>query len=361
MSNAQSSDIVIYDLTSSSIETESSSTLNSLSDKDIFLNVSTIDDLCSTWKSRTTSLNLSADRVATDFKVLTSYGIIENYTVCLSTAINSLVQSVNQISKQVSNAKEQQVSVDYEYSSNNSSINSNYYTSTGSNLNTETITNVDNNVLNLNINTSTVFEQLNIEDCVGVAVELYSIANNRNINIENLIESDIELDLIKRKLLQSPNISDSLKEFISIMNVEMLKQFLKQMNSSNILSNIVSEDIGYLHDYLERVASLNNITIDSLLNDTNNSKLLYNSVNYYIEATKYLNGLTNNSVFAIRETLLKVYDGNEIGNMDSNLISSVRMILESIASKHEMSCEDLIDNVDLIGSELKNFSYSKML
>lgn len=347
-----------YDI-SSYVSSEESATLSSLSEKEIFLNVSSITDLCSTWNSRITSLNLTAERVASDFKVLTSYGIVENYITSLSTAVNFLTQNVNQVSQKINDTKEQQVTVDNSYSEYKSSDSYNYSTDSGNNSYTGTNTSVNNNTLDTNVNHESNLGTLNYQDYLGLSSSLSSIVSNSNLSLEELIATVDNASMIKEELLKSFGISDELKAIITAMDPEVLLIALKALYANGALEMPDSSVVQYLYDYLERVASLNNISLSSLITDTNNKDLLYNSINYYNDAVEHFNKISNNGIISIRSDLLRIYDGDNIGDMNSEVVNSVRSVIDIMASSSNSSYEYLLNNGKLIEDTVNVVSDSK--
>lgn len=347
-----------YDI-SSYVSSEESAILSSLSEKEIFLNVSSITDLCFTWNSRITSLNLTAERVASDFKVLTSYGIVENYITNLSTAVNFLTQNVNQVSQKINDTKEQQVIVDNSYSEYKSSDNYNYSTDSVNNSYTGTNTSVNNNTLDANVNHESNLGTLNYQDYFGLSSSLSSIVSNSNISLEELIATVDNASMIKEELLKSFGLSDELKTIITAMEPEVLLIALKALYANGALEMPDSSVVQYLYYYLERVASLNNISLSSLITDTNNKDLLYNSINYYNDAVEHFNKISNNGIIFIRSDLLRIYDGDNIGNMNSEVVNSVRSVIDIMASSSNSSYEYLLNNGKLIEDNVRVVSDSK--
>ena len=346
-------------------------TLAELSDKEIFLNVSSISDLCSSWNSRVNALNLTADRVNSDFSTFVSYGILENYIKCLATAINSLTATISQVNTQINNTKNNQVDVDYQYSGGNNNSGTNYngsnssggsnnyggsnYTSSGGNhSNTSSNTSVNNNNHNTNIgvgSSTTPVNGITDNDYLGISTELFSIATSTNTLLGNLLSDEKQATVIKEKLLASVNISDELKNVITSMEPEVLRQTLKSMYSNGLLKDSMSSDsISYLYKYLEKVAALNEISVSELITNSTHKELLYSSINDYNAAVGHLDKLANNSIIAVRNNLLQIYDGDQIQDLNKNVVDSVRNVLDILSENNDTSYEYLLNN----GAEIRN-------
>ena len=349
------------------LSTSDAATLAELSDKEIFLNVSSINDLCSSWNSRVTALNLTADRVNSDFSTFVSYGILDNYIKCLATAINSLTATISQVNTQINSTKNNQVDVDYQYSggnnyNNNYGSNSNgsgsggnsYGSSGGNHSNTSSNTQVNNNNHNTNIgggSSTTPVNGITDNDYLGISTELFSIATATNSLLGNLLSDETQSTVIKEKLLGSVNISDELKGVINSMEPEVLRQTLKSMYDNGLLKDTMSADsISYLYKYLEKVAVLNNISVSDLISNSTHKDLLYSSIEDYNAAVGHLDKLANNSIIAVRNNLLQIYDGDQIQDLNKNVVDSVRNVLDILSENNDTSYEYLLNN----GAEIRN-------
>ena len=115
--NTDSNDLETVTSESDEYNSEDNVNLNSLSDKEIFLDFISISSLCSSWKSQINSLNLTSERVSSSaLKYFSDNGILENYIVCLSTAVNSLIMSVNNIINSIETSSDSQFATDSSYS-----------------------------------------------------------------------------------------------------------------------------------------------------------------------------------------------------------------------------------------------------
>ena len=362
------------------ISADESFVMNSFSDKEILLNVSSISDLCATWTNRVNSLNLTSERITSDFSIFTSYGILSNYFTSLSTAVNFLTQNVSEINKQISSAKEQQIIVDDDYSVEQDQVYYDYNTNIGSNSDSGSNTTVNNNNYDTNINNNTVSNTnngnsgssapnsveittntlsiLSLQDYLGLSIALGSIVKTSNLSLSQLLSTN-NATIVKDMLLKSPNVSETIKQIIVSMDPNVLIAELKMLVSNGTINVVDSENIKYLHDYLGNIAKTNNTTIGELVTDSNKKGLLYDSVNYYKGAVNHFNNISNNGIISIRRDLLNIYDGDGISDMDSNVVSSVRSIIDSLASDSHSSYEYLLNNGKAIVDAVSTVSDSK--
>ena len=317
--------VVEYDNNDSSI-------LNTLSDKEIFLDSASITTLCSTWKSRVNELNLNSNRVNSAFKTFSENGILENYIVCLSTAINSLTITVNNISDTINDNKDNQIVIDNSYS--NSNRNSTSSSSLPSN---------DNN------NFTSVIDNIDVNDYANISVITSDFLISTNTSIDNIFNNDVQISNLKKILLNSVNISSDLKNIIANMDSSIFKQFLKKLYTNNNIYTASSEEITFIKAYLEEISKANNIDYNLLITDINNNKFLYSGIHYYKEALTYIESIINEDINVFRQKIFDIYDGNSISEMDSNLVFSIRSILASLSSIHNVSCEELING------DIKNY------
>lgn len=339
--NTDSNDLETVTSESDEYNSEDNVNLNSLSDKEIFLDFTSISSLCSSWKSQINSLNLTSERVSSSaLKYFSDNGILENYIVCLSTAVNSLIMSVNNIINSIETSSDSQFATDSSYSKYSGTKSSNYSTNSAGSSYNGANTDVNNNELDLSINTDSLVENLTSKDSILMSILISNILNDSDLN--SLLDDENKLSELKKVILDSVNINDELKEAISEMDIEVFKKFLKSMADNGALNTVSDDSISFLHNYLVKISSINNISYDSLINDPSNESLLYNNVNYFNDAVNYLDSISNDDVETIKENLFDIYDGNSISDVNQNRVDAVRNIIDVLSENNNVSYENLI-------------------
>ena len=339
--NTDSNDLETVTSESDEYNSEDNVNLNSLSDKEIFLDFTSISSLCSSWKSQINSLNLTSERVSSSaLKYFSDNGILENYIVCLSTAVNSLIMSVNNIINSIETSSDSQFATDSSYSKYSGTKSSNYSTNSAGSSYNGANTDVNNNELDLSINTDSLVENLTSKDSILMSILISNILKDGDLN--SLLDDENKLSELKKVILDSVNINDELKEVISKMDIEVFKKFLKSMADKGSLNTVSDDSISFLHNYLVKISSINNISYDSLINDPSNESLLYNNVNYFNDAVNYLDSISNDDVETIKENLFDIYDGNAISDVNQNRVDAVRNIIDVLSENNNVSYENLI-------------------
>lgn len=339
--NTDSNDLETVTSESDEYNSEDNVNLNSLSDKEIFLDFISISSLCSSWKSQINSLNLTSERVSSSaLKYFSDNGILENYIVCLSTAVNSLIMSVNNIINSIETSSDSQFATDSSYSKYSGTKSSNYSTNSAGSSYNGANTDVNNNELDLSINTDSLVENLTLKDSILMSILISNILKDGDLN--SLLDDENKLSELKKVILDSVNINDELKEVISEMDIEVFKKFLKSMADKGSLNTVSDDSISFLHNYLVKISSINNISYDSLINDPSNESLLYNNVNYFNDAVNYLDSISNDNVETIKENLFDIYDGNAISDVNQNRVDAVRNIIDVLSENNNVSYENLI-------------------
>ncbi len=339
--NTDSNDLETVTSESDEYNSEDNVNLNSLSDKEIFLDFTSISSLCSSWKSQINSLNLTSERVSSSaLKYFSDNGILENYIVCLSTAVNSLIMSVNNIINSIETSSDSQFATDSSYSKYSGTKSSNYSTNSAGSSYNGANTDVNNNELDLSINTDSLVENLTSKDSILMSILISNILKDGDLN--SLLDDENKLSELKKVILDSVNINDELKEVISEMDIEVFKKFLKSMADKGSLNTVSDDSISFLHNYLVKISSINNISYDSLINDPSNESLLYNNVNYFNDAVNYLDSISNDNVETIKENLFDIYDGNAISDVNQNRVDAVRNIIDVLSENNNVSYENLI-------------------
>jgi len=328
-------------------EISEDSITTSLSDKDIVMNFDSIQDLCSEWNSKIVALDLTGDRVIKGLERFTSYGINEKYATSLATAVNSLTLTMSEVITAIKNASNKQKELDEDYTGgrdrtgtgtgNNSSggSNYNYGSNSGSNSDTSSNTTVNNNNEKDEITVATIKEAATINDYIGLSTLLSSIAVNKNSSLDNVLDT-LDVTSIKDKILSSVNLNDNLKKILYNADSTVLKDALIKFYKNGDIKSIDTTGMDYLNSYIERIALKNNMTVTELLTNENNKKLLYNELENYDKAIQLLGDKQKSNV------VKDIYDGNSVENINTSIITTVRDVVDIIASKNNKTPEEVI-------------------
>ena len=248
--------------------------------------------------------------------------------------------SVNNIINSIETSSDSQFATDSSYSKYSGTKSSNYSTNSAGSSYNGANTDVNNNELDLSINTDSLVENLTSKDSILMSILISNILKDGDLN--SLLDDENKLSELKKVILDSVNINDELKEVISEMDIEVFKKFLKSMADKGSLNTVSDDSISFLHNYLVKISSINNISYDSLINDPSNESLLYNNVNYFNDAVNYLDSISNDNVETIKENLFDIYDGNAISDVNQNRVDAVRNIIDVLSENNNVSYENLI-------------------
>jgi hypothetical protein len=314
-------------------------TLNTVPSIDIFVNVSSVADVCSQWQSQIDGLNIDVDKIASTFKPLTSYGILTNYITGLSTAIASLLQSVKTVTTTISNSSN---------SHNDSENGINTYDSSGSGYTTgsgyNTYSGSSTEANNSGANTETPATEAEIssityQDYIGLATILYSIAKANNIDFSSLT-NDIVFEKVKSTLLSSKFLTKDLRDKLATLSDSSLKSMIKLMNQNGTFENFTVDNVEFVEQYLTKLAKMNNTDLNGYINSS--KSLVYNEMYYLNNALTYIEVASKTKNF--NAILRGVLDGSDIGDIgDANAIA-IRNVINLVADQNKKSAEDLVNS-----------------
>ncbi len=322
-------------------------TLNAVPAVDIFVNVSSINDVCNTWKSRIDGLDLDAEKIAAAFKPLTGYGILVNYVTGLTTAIASLLQSVNTVISTISGS-----SSDHDNSENNIDTDngngSGYNYGNGSSGYNGSGSSVDNSGSDVNINPDDVIQSISYADYIGLSTLLYSILKNNNVDVSKLDDAST-FAKVKQLLLSSKFISKELKEKLAKYSDTSLKEMIKLMAQNGTFENFTTSNVEIVKTYLTYLAKMNGKSYSDYVGSSSNKSVIYNDMYYFNNALTYIEAASKSQ--HMHTVLQNVLDGKDVSTMGEKNVTAIRNVINMLADSKGKSAEDFANTCTV--SDLK--------
>lgn len=196
------------------------------------------------------------------------------------------------------------------------------------------------------------YKNMSMSDLYNVVAEISKIADENNTTLEKILSQDEYTLQIHNTLLTSPNIPSDLKELIEVGDTS-----ISQVILANILAGNIKEVIGFndnitntVKTYLSKVAESNNITIEELLQDTNYSETLKNTLTSFDSIPNQLESIKEN----IDSSLLDIYDGNQVENMTTEEVSIIREFIEIQAESNNTSAEEMLTSYEMPTDDISN-------
>ena len=194
-------------------------------------------------------------------------------------------------------------------------------------------------------------ELLGIVELEEIGGELLSLALLKNLTLEELLADDKYSDEIKKAILDSQNVSDSLKEIISQMDSSVARQFIAAMlnKGESDLFELSDLNMSILFNYLSVIASNNGTTVENLLKQPQYAKLLRNALSNCKDATYLYAGWDNLSGEEIQENLLAVYNGDVPDELSKGSIEVTRGFIETLVDQSSVPYEELLTDASYAG------------
>ena len=311
-----------------------------LSDITLMMDLEQINDTCNNWASKVKGIDLSGVDVTGVFSPLTSVGVASSYIPSLKNTLVKAEELVLSTKDTLFKTTDEQKVTDTEIKQKNdtSSTGGTFYAggggnSGGSGTSERTSTKVDNKKKKVTINTNflNVVNTLDKNAFIGLMTALVDIRNNFK---QYLTDTEYAEEL-KKKLLESPNLTDDLKEKILQMDAKELQATLTSILGNQKISDFSKEIIELF-----------------LSNHDQNS--FYKNVPEFFKTIDELSKSNN-----INKDLLSIYDGNS--DKDDESTKLVRSIVDKLAEDNNMSYEDLLngsnnnmlkDNLSSLGKDL---------
>lgn len=338
----------------------SSGEASDLSDVTLNIQVDNLNDACSKWVQSVTQVDLASVDVVQVFSPLTDCQVAVSYIPSLKNAltqIDSLISSVSQIIK---SAGDEQVNIDdafqnqtgtltngeytggNNYTGNNNN-NSNYtggntYYPSGGGTSSNPSTSVNNSGAPVEINTSMInsINSLDFKSYNSFMTALSSIVT-KEISLTTYFSNSAYADILKKSLLESKSTPDSIKQIITNMDPNVLQATLYSLITDATVVTDISKSIMYT--YLEGLANGSNLTLTDMFKNENALVKIFTDFN---NTSNFINKviLSND----MNKQITNIYDGNSIGNIDSSNVNLIRVFVDNIASKKNVSVESLLND-----------------
>ena len=190
----------------------------------------------------------------------------------------------------------------------------------------------------MDIDTS-VLRDLPLKDIDGVVDTIIGLAENKNLGIDELLDSDEYSDELKEQLLEADSVIVR-KLFQAIMNGEFPEIF--ELNPLNI---------GAAYAYLKRVAEENGITVEQLLTDEQYTETLKGALKSFDGVVDFCKQIDDVEPEVYQDKLLEVWDGSNIEDKSDGTVYAIRDYISYVAEQvsdadGDVSPEELLTNRD---------------
>lgn len=321
------------------------------------INTTEINNICSEFNSKVSSIDLGSIDVAGAFEPLTSQGILTSYVSSLKDALTSISDNCTNISSILSNLANTQQEIDNSgkdgagsnyFGNNNSSGNNSGNRSNnsgGGGGNHTTSTNNNNSTVTVDSgNGSDSQSQLSDLTTTEALETLLSILSTSSTAITSEERASYLKELLKLKLQDS---DADLAEVIDSMDPTELQSYLKKIYNGELAINDATVSVTY--DILERISKETNIELTELVSEEN-----LDTIREKVESMsqEYITLFNSNDLQA---ELSAIYDGSGVEGKDEDFVSSVRTIIDIIAINEETTGDQLLleaSNVDTLKTEI---------
>lgn len=194
------------------------------------------------------------------------------------------------------------------------------------------------------INTSSLTE-LQLSSLNGLIDQLIELRNQSKDNyLDSFIETDTNSDLIKQLLLNSPYIPQELKAVIMDLDssvVRLLLEYILKGNSPEIF-DLNTLNLGIIYSCLDDVAKKNNLSLNELINNTKNAKLLRDGLSQFGDVIDLIKGWEELSNEDFQVQLRDFYYGDVSEEFPNHDITVTRNYVDYLAEACDVNYEELL-------------------
>lgn len=204
---------------------------------------------------------------------------------------------------------------------------------------------------------------LTVSDLAVISDSVLDIANDKSINVGQLLSSSNTAGDLKKALLKCP-LSNELLNKIEDMEPKALQQFLKDIYSGNRtnLIKLGNTSLQVIQNHLMELGE--GKSLNDLLSNPNNSDAFI-GLKSLENVDKYLESLKVRPIDDVKSDLLYVYNGNvNDSGLTPNSVYAIRHLSEAMAQENNVSVETLLTDSrynDYVQNKIneveKSFSY----
>ena len=194
------------------------------------------------------------------------------------------------------------------------------------------------------------YQKMSMNDLSKIAEDLNKYGLEVGKTPDELLTNAEYSEKIKNLILKNQNTSNELKKLIEIGEVDITQKILLSIFNGNTteISGISDSTIITLEKHLKRVANENNLDLNALINDKQNSYLLKTSLKQFGKVYQHLSDVNEQT---INNELLNIYDGNT-NKMDSSSMNIIRDYVDNLASSNNTNTESLLTNQNSLIKEI---------
>lgn len=210
---------------------------------------------------------------------------------------------------------------------------------------------------------TTSLEKLDLSALDNFVEILRDMSGKEGKGIDEILADDKYNDEIKKRLLESQYIPDELKKILTENDSIVSRLLLNDIMSGKRLDifELNSVNLDVMYEYLNKVATENNITFSDFISKEQHTDLLKNTLSQLEDCKNVIRSWDNLSVEDYQTKLLNVYDGDGIGDMKENTVGVLRTFVKYLEDKSGVSSEEMLTQTkyaDTIKSAVQEFGKS---
>lgn len=191
------------------------------------------------------------------------------------------------------------------------------------------------------------YKNLSMINLINIVSSLNEFARINGKTVEEILNDESYSDKLKEFLLSNPYISDDLKELImnsdSAITQEVIKEILN--GSQKDIIGLDKDTLLMVKVMLENLANSNNVNIEELLTNNENSNMIKEYLKGFGAVTDLLKPLKEQEMI---EQMIKVYDGDSIENINPSAVTIIRNYIECLSYNDNISADEIFESASFI-------------
>lgn len=187
-------------------------------------------------------------------------------------------------------------------------------------------------------------EEMSLTDLFGLSVQLIALSDpSSGATLDDFFKDDKNADNIKKLILESPYVPESIKTQFKDLDSKVVKQAIYDMlmGKNPEIYELNNLNKVALYKYLETVATNNGKTVDELISD---SKLLKDTLTGLGDVVELVKGWEEQSTETFQDQLKSFYYGDVPNEFPDQDIYATRAYVDYLSTECEVGYDELLND-----------------
>ena len=191
---------------------------------------------------------------------------------------------------------------------------------------------------------TTSLVDLELNETIGIVEQLKDLSEKANQGIDEMLLDPEMADKLKELFLNSPYIPDEFKALLADADSQVVRQTILSLMNGEMpeVFDLNPLNLGIVYTHLKTIAEQYGITVEELLSNPLYAEDLKVTLSGFNDVVDLLKTWDTLPAEQYQENLLKLYDGDGIGNIEASAVDVMRTFADYISGATDIAAEELL-------------------